>query len=112
MASWYARATVFVLPSRFEGFPNVLLEAMAAGCVCVASDCLTGPAELIEQGVNGVLMPREASTSDWVSAIDQLLGDAARRRRLAAAAMRVRERFAPERLRHDFLEALRPLSDG
>lgn len=112
MASWYARTTVFVLPSRFEGFPNVLLEAMAAGCACVASDCFTGPAELIEQGVNGVLMPREASTSDWVSAIDQLLVDAARRRRLAAAAMRVRERFAPERLRHDFLEALRPLSDG
>jgi glycosyltransferase involved in cell wall biosynthesis len=112
MASWYARATVFVLPSRFEGFPNVLLEAMAAECACVASDCLTGPAELIEHGVNGVLMPREASTSDWVSAIDQLLVDAAHRRRLAAAAMLVRDRFAAERLRHDFLEALRPLSDG
>lgn len=112
MASWYARATVFVLPSRFEGFPNVLLEAMAAGCACVASDCLTGPAELIEHGVNGVLLPADASTSDWVNAIDQLLVDASRRKRLAQAAMAVRARFAPERLRHDFLEALQPLSHG
>ena len=112
MASWYARAAVFVLPSRYEGFPNVLLEAMAAGCACIASDCLTGPAELIEHDVNGVLMPEDASSEDWVLAIEQLLLAPVRRRRLADEAMEVRQRFAPERLRHDFLEALRPLSDG
>ena len=112
MAAWYARAAVFVLPSRYEGFPNVLLEAMAAGCACVASDCLTGPADLIEHNVNGVLLPQDASSDDWVTAIETLLHDPERRQALAAAAMTVRQRFAPERVRHDFLEALRPLSHG
>ena len=57
-------------------------------------------------------MPEDASSEDWVLAIEQLLLEPERRRRLAHEAMEVRQRFAPERLRHDFLEALRPLSDG
>ncbi len=112
MASWYERATVFVLPSRYEGFPNVLLEAMAAGCACIASDCLTGPSDLIRHGENGVLLPPHASTDAWVDAIEALLIDSDYRRRLGARAATVRERYAPQRLRRDFLEALRPLRHG
>lgn len=52
-----ANAAVFALPSRYEGFPNVLLEAMAHGCACVASDCDSGPAELIASAEHGVLTP-------------------------------------------------------
>ena len=112
MARWYARATVFVLPSRYEGFPNVLLEAMAAGCACIASDCLTGPSDLIRHGENGLLLPPNAITEAWVDAIETLLIDSEYRRRLGTRAATVRERYAPERLRHDFLEALRPLRHG
>ena len=112
MARWYARATVFVLPSRYEGFPNVLLEAMAAGCACIASDCLTGPSDLIRHGENGLLLPPQATTDAWVDAIETLLVDSEYRRRLGARAATVRERYAPERLRRDFLEALRPLRHG
>ena len=112
MARWYARATVFVLPSRYEGFPNVLLEAMAAGCACIASDCLTGPSDLICHGENGLLLPPQATTEAWVDAIETLLIDPDYRRRLGARAATVRERYAPERLRRDFLEALRPLRHG
>ena len=46
---------VFCLSSRLEGLPMVLLEAMNAGCACVANDCITGPSEIIENGVNGLL---------------------------------------------------------
>jgi glycosyltransferase involved in cell wall biosynthesis len=113
IADWYARATLFVLPSRYEGFPNVLLEAMAAGCACVASDCLTGPAELIRSGIDGVLLPAEADPETWAATLERLLTSRAERQRLGAAATAVRKRFDAAALRHSFLETLAELSiDG
>ena len=112
LGDWYARATLFLLPSRYEGFPNVLLEAMAAGCTCVAADCYTGPADLIRDGENGVLLPPNADANAWSSAVRELLDQAQRRERLGLAAQGVRHRFAVERLRHQFLRGLEDSSHG
>jgi GalNAc-alpha-(1->4)-GalNAc-alpha-(1->3)-diNAcBac-PP-undecaprenol alpha-1,4-N-acetyl-D-galactosaminyltransferase len=52
----YKSSSIFVSTSRAEGFPNALSEALSLGCACVATDCLTGPSELIEDGKNGFLV--------------------------------------------------------
>ena len=109
MADWYARATLFVLASRYEGFPNVLLEAMAAGCCCVAADCPQGPAELISSDHDGILMAAEALDEFWEDQLDALIVDPNKRQRLGAAAQAVRRRFAPDLLQERCLASLERL---
>jgi glycosyltransferase involved in cell wall biosynthesis len=92
---WAGSGEVFVLSSRFEGFANVVAEAMAAGLAVLASDCDWGPGELIRDGVDGVLVK-----SDDVDALAdgllRLTGDAALRRALGHAARRSVERIRPD----------------
>ncbi|WP_445717622.1 glycosyltransferase [Flavobacterium sp.] len=70
----YARAGIFVMPSRSEGFPNALAEALVAGCCCVSFDFIAGPRDLISNGVNGLLVEPE-NISELSRTIDLLIDD-------------------------------------
>ena len=93
--SVYAAADVFALPSRFEGFPNALIEAMAAGLPVVAADCPTGPREIVRDERDGLLIPTEDENA-LGRALSRLMGDADLRARLAAGAVSVVDRFRPD----------------
>lgn len=90
-------ASLFVLPSRFEGFPNALIEAMAAGLPVIAADCPSGPAEIIEHGVSGMLVPAEDESS-LAKAMETLMADPGIRQRLGHGAAREVERFQIDRV--------------
>jgi glycosyltransferase involved in cell wall biosynthesis len=80
-----ANASIFVLSSRYEGFPLVLLEAMSKSLAVVSFDCPTGPSEVIEDHQNGLLVPAR-DVDGLAAAITELIEDASLRRRLGPEA--------------------------
>jgi glycosyltransferase involved in cell wall biosynthesis len=80
-----SRASVFALSSRFEGFPLVLCEAMSKGMAPVSFDCPTGPAEMIEDGENGLIVGL-GDVDALAAALARMIGDEELRRRCGTAA--------------------------
>jgi glycosyltransferase involved in cell wall biosynthesis len=105
--AWMARASVFVLCSAWEGFSNVLCEAMACGCPVVSTDCPGGSAEILDGGAYGPLVPvgDDRALADAILAV---LRD-------PPNAERLRARIAPfsvEAAADRYLDVLRGACDG
>ncbi|WP_425517170.1 glycosyltransferase family 4 protein [Sphingomonas yunnanensis] len=92
--AWLDHAGVFALSSRYEGMPNVLGEAMAAGVPAAAFACAFGPDEMIAHGETGLLVPA-GDVAAFADALETLVADAALRERIGAAARAASARYAP-----------------
>lgn len=84
--AFMARASVFVLSSRWEGLANVLIEAAALGTPIVATDCHYGPREVLQQGRYGELVPPRDPKS-LSGAIERVLDQPPTRKHTSAAAL-------------------------
>lgn len=87
---------LFIFPSRFEGFPNALCEAMAVGLPVIASDC-SGNIDLIKDGVNGRLFP-VGDVKQLATLMEELLHDSTQRLKLAQEAAKLPENYSEERI--------------
>jgi glycosyltransferase involved in cell wall biosynthesis len=93
----YSSSGIFVLSSHSEGFPNVLLEAMACACPVIATDCPSGPSDLIEHGRSGFLVP-VGDMRAMAHAIDALVGDHELRLRIGACASAEASQYSKDRI--------------
>ncbi len=99
------QADLFVLSSRTEGFPNSMLDAMACGLPVIATDCPSGPREIIHDGEDGLLVPTE-DKEQLSMAMQRLMGNEADRRRLGNNARKISQRYTLERIMNLWEEVL------
>jgi len=103
-----AAASIFVLSSRFEGFPLVLLEAMSKGMAVVAYDCPTGPADIIDDHRNGLIVPPK-DVDALAAGIVEMIEDEQLRRRCGPAAVETASRYTMDRIGPHWDDLLREL---
>jgi glycosyltransferase involved in cell wall biosynthesis len=108
--SFMRNSHIFVLSSRFEGMPNALMEAMSEGLACISFDCRTGPRELIEDGVNGILVEAENALK-LAAAMADLMADAGKRQQLGRAAQAPDARSDPGTVAESWIDLLRSAID-
>ena len=83
--SWLCRSSVFAFSSISEGFPNALAEAMSASLPCVSFDCVAGPRDLINDGLNGYLV-EVGDVAAFARRIDELIQSASLRAEIGCRA--------------------------
>lgn len=108
---WIQRCRLMVHSAKFEGLPTVMIEGLLLGKLIVASDCPTGPREILAGGAAGMLVP-VGDASAFASAIHRLLTDEAYARELARGAALAAGRFTFESIAPQLDELFLGLAEG
>jgi len=88
-----AASHLLAFPSRYEGFPNALAEAMRVGLPTIGYDHVSGVEEMIVQDATGLLLPADGGVAPLAGALDELMADPTARRRLGTAAQQAGARW-------------------
>lgn len=88
----YDNSAFYVMSSRFEGLPMVLIEAQARGLPLISFECQSGPAEIIEHGVNGILVSSN-NTNKLSEAIESLINNSEKRISMSSNSKRLSQKF-------------------
>jgi len=99
------KASIFVLGSKYEGFPMGLIEAMSQGVACVSYDCVSGPREIINDGVDGILV-EDQNMKKMEEAICALIDDDVRRKKLGEAGLINIQRFSIDKIGDRWIKLL------
>ncbi len=92
-----SQTDIFILPSRFEGLPMTLLEAMSQGTPCIAYNCVSGPSDIISNGENGLLIENQNKEA-MVNGLLTLIEDAGLRRKFRKNAPPSLEKFSIDKV--------------
>ncbi len=103
--AYYSKAEFFVLSSRHEGFPNILIEALACHCACISFDCPTGPSEIIQPGKSGLLVEPE-NIEALGTCIDELHSDEALLATFRENANASVQHLTPSKIAKEWMELL------
>ena len=102
---------IYVLSSESEGMPNGLIEAMACGCACIASDCDFGPAELITPGQDGMLFP-VGDVDRLADCILQLATDDGLAEKISGQALKVNQTLSLEQIAGRYYRYIQQVCSG
>ncbi|WP_138434048.1 glycosyltransferase family 4 protein [Winogradskyella algicola] len=86
------KSDIYIMTSRWEGLPMVLIEAMSQGLVCISYDCKTGPSEIIENETNGILV-EDQNIEEMSLKLEELINNPDKRNKLAKAATESLDRY-------------------
>lgn len=99
------RAAIFALSSYFEAFGLVLVEAMSKGVPVVTFDCPSGPRHVVDDGVNGILVP-DGDIEAYTDALRSLVEDEEKRQVMGRAGRQAAQRFGPNRVANTWLDLI------
>lgn len=104
-------AEIFAFTSLSEGFPNVLIEAMSVPLACIAYDCKVGPADIIDNNRNGILIPLK-DKKRFIVELKELMNQKEKRERLKNEAIHVRQKYDINTICSQLLSFINDTKDG